>query len=613
MSPTSTTNTPSLATHIRNPKQQKTCPTFKPPKNLIHPETLPTAQQHTPRHTTPTPQSYPPLYTTLTPTDTQCYTDGSCMKIDGDTALGAAFVIINPTTSETTTHLVDPNGAAETNTINRAELSALHLALQHACDNNLPTIYLYTDSLCSLYQIQKTLHTPHLMRLSKHYDLLKNITNLIHKRALQHQHTYLSKVKSHIGIQGNELADQAAVRMAKQQPLPTDQMYTDPPPHNPIHQKKAPTPTFPISKQDTEKARTAIHIALAQNAPTLLQKTTSTLQAALAALNGDHTPANLARIRKTHPILLTPILKELNLCLQQATKAFLDTVPCKPPCKGRRFLSSKLGQQHRALHNTQRHIKYALSIAQNQPAQTLQDTLTQPQNTPCLATLTQHDLAPPMTNEEIPEWQQKMNEKLQETKKTFTGLRAASEKESNNKHRLQFQHLLSTRPRTAHRSIFRDPSEEARAALKAIKDPITGLTHRTGPGILSALHTYFTNLMTLAFGPKHGQYMPEESPRNYPWEQPQATDPYFLTSLAKDQQNNTSLLTNIMEKNALTRTITKLPKAKAPGPDGVHNAVLQMLPAEMVDSIHQLFILMWIHGTTPDTWKDSHTFLLYKA
>ncbi|MGQ2964067.1 MAG: RNA-directed DNA polymerase, partial [Agrobacterium sp.] len=67
-----------------------------------------------------------------------------------------------------------------------------------------------------------------------------------------------------------------------------------------------------------------------------------------------------------------------------------------------------------------------------------------------------------------------------------------------------------------------------------------------------------------------------------------------------------------MDKAGFQECISKLSGGKAPGPDGIENEIIKMLPWEMRDTIHQLFIVMWATGCTPTAWKASDTCLLYK-
>jgi ribonuclease HI len=104
---------------------------------------------------------------------------------------------------------VNPCGRGSTNTITRAELTAILVALQqrefYFSDESIAT-----DSQASLYMIDKQLHEPQKHEECKHWKLLAAIVDLLLVRAKKGCHTTFAKVKSHIGIRGNEIADQLA-------------------------------------------------------------------------------------------------------------------------------------------------------------------------------------------------------------------------------------------------------------------------------------------------------------------------------------------------------------------------------------------------------------------
>ena len=123
---------------------------------------------------------------------------------------------------------MNPNGQDATNTITRAELSALAHAIELASahDDALDALGqagtarmlpagIYTDSLASLHLVRKILLQPFLLRESKHRAPLEHIRSLLLARARQERRTHLYKVKSHSGVSGNECADEAAVKVAK--------------------------------------------------------------------------------------------------------------------------------------------------------------------------------------------------------------------------------------------------------------------------------------------------------------------------------------------------------------------------------------------------------------
>ena len=167
---------------------------------------LPLTSTDTSKYPAPDFPALHPLLWTLYPA---LYTDGACEpQGGGPNLLGAAFY----DTKNTTAYTVQPNGKNETNTITRAELAGIYAALQYLVQHPTePThMIIFTDSLASLYLIQKMLRLPDSLYECKHALLLHLIIALLLNRAKANLTTHIMKVKSHIGIQGNELADKAA-------------------------------------------------------------------------------------------------------------------------------------------------------------------------------------------------------------------------------------------------------------------------------------------------------------------------------------------------------------------------------------------------------------------
>ncbi len=118
---------------------------------------------------------------------------------------------------------------------------------------------------------------------------------------------------------------------------------------------------------------------------------------------------------------------------------------------------------------------------------------------------------------------------------------------------------------------------------------------------------------------KNGRYLPEETPRNYPWEhlpplhKGPLPDPFKFESRittkdeAEGKQIRNWLHNSILDKSAFTECIRSLTNNKSPGPDSIVNELLKMLPAGFQDTIHMLFIIMWATGYTPKVLKTSNT------
>jgi hypothetical protein len=109
---------------------------------------------------------------------------------------------------------------------------------------------------------------------------------------------------------------------------------------------------------------------------------------------------------------------------------------------------------------------------------------------------------------------------------------------------------------------------------------------------------------------KHGTYLPGEAPRNYPWEHTEnelgnkPPDTFKLQTITtQDESDGTKdrnwLYSSILGKRAFNECIKTLSNNKSPGPDGVVNELLRMLPTEIQETIHMLLIIMWETGFTP--------------
>ena len=102
---------------------------------------------------------------------------------------------------------IDPCGISATNTITRVELVAIYAALQEVGPHDC-TIAI--DSLASMFSINRALWDDPCHNESPHAVLLTEIAKLILRWSQLNLRTALIKVKSHTGVQGNEMADQLA-------------------------------------------------------------------------------------------------------------------------------------------------------------------------------------------------------------------------------------------------------------------------------------------------------------------------------------------------------------------------------------------------------------------
>jgi ribonuclease HI len=101
---------------------------------------------------------------------------------------------------------VMPRGhAGQLNTVPKAEGTAMLAALQAAPDGE--DVTLLTDSLTLIHMLRSMLSNPTRYRVHKHKHMLKKIVNTMLSRGGS---TTIHKVRAHIGVAGNELADAAA-------------------------------------------------------------------------------------------------------------------------------------------------------------------------------------------------------------------------------------------------------------------------------------------------------------------------------------------------------------------------------------------------------------------
>ena len=100
----------------------------------------------------------------------------------------------------------------ERNTINRAELAAIAQVL---IDNaSVQILRIPTDSAFCIYVIRNFITSPSSYEGYLHEDLLHLIADMLLHRESQQYYTHIGKVKSHTGIQYNEIADQTANKVA---------------------------------------------------------------------------------------------------------------------------------------------------------------------------------------------------------------------------------------------------------------------------------------------------------------------------------------------------------------------------------------------------------------
>jgi hypothetical protein len=125
----------------------------------------------------------------------------------------------------------------------------------------------------------------------------------------------------------------------------------------------------------------------------------------------------------------------------------------------------------------------------------------------------------------------------------------------------------------------------------------------SGPPALAYAHSHFIA--------EWGTHTNPNSHAPYPWEFQTNPDPFTLQTMATGRPELT-VLPAILDFAAFTRSVSRLSNNKAPGPDGFPNELIKALPPSFHRALHSLFILFWLTGHAPTTWKTSETTLLHK-
>ena len=136
------------------------------------------------------------------------YTDGS--KVTGKPTLGAAAVF--PGETEDEVNRIKVESEPERHTINRAELAAIAVSLKKKISQ--PDLRILTDSAFGIYTIRNFGTDPSSYSNHLHVEILRYIDDIIRARDANGLHTHIGKVKSHIDIHYNEVADEAARSIA---------------------------------------------------------------------------------------------------------------------------------------------------------------------------------------------------------------------------------------------------------------------------------------------------------------------------------------------------------------------------------------------------------------
>jgi ribonuclease HI len=124
--------------------------------------------------------------------------------------------VVNPRTNSIT-H-IDVKSQPKRHAINRAELAAIVVALQHENTENHMSIL--TDNTSCINTIRNYTIDPASYNQQLHKDLLQLINQLLKDRNHKQLKTHIGKVKSHADMEYNETTDKAARAVVDGEPTP---------------------------------------------------------------------------------------------------------------------------------------------------------------------------------------------------------------------------------------------------------------------------------------------------------------------------------------------------------------------------------------------------------
>ena len=179
----------------------------------------------------------------------------------------------------------------------------------------------------------------------------------------------------------------------------------------------------------------------------------------------------------------------------------------------------------------------------------------------------------------------------------------------------QTNHLATTKQKLSNSIAMGKYKRPNKYTLSMVRDT-TGEVVTNPAQVAHAVEQFY---LAKATAPTHktGRVLTDHTPRGYPWETRTNSDNFTLdtaASITRDtaKHNFTTLLPLIADKVEFMDCIRTLPGNKAPGPDVIPNELIQLMPADMHDSIHLAIQAFWITSLTPTSWKTSNTILLYK-
>ena len=174
--------------------------------------------------------------------------------------------------------------------------------------------------------------------------------------------------------------------------------------------------------------------------------------------------------------------------------------------------------------------------------------------------------------------------------------------------------LLHVSKKSAHRKIFQgnlasddswtgsDPLLSSSSTITVLTDPTSHRTLTDSHSIASLTHSTFSNLWAAD---------PTVNP-THPYPFLHTSSDTFSLSKSITHSPSPTLLPYVFRQHTFDTVLRRLKNNKSPGPDGIPNELIRLMPSSFKSSLRRLFLIFWLTGITPTSWKESLTTLLHK-
>lgn len=310
----------------------------------------------------------------------------------------------------------------------------------------------------------------------------------------------------------------------------------------------------------------------------------------------------------TDPQAIATLMESLNKELTDALVAARDTLLEEGPTQqpnptGRHYRPRQVALKRTRLAWLQKQIVYALRM---EPTDLQQLS---PQIQQALDQLIEDQ----PTREDVP-LQDSLKALKRHTRKQIQAIDKKHKTKKQQARRVKLQALYDKKQKIGNQIITGQYKGRNNMQLRAI-ETAEGVVVTEPTAVQDTIEKYYTPKLIPPMGPdtKTGRYLPEEQQRNYPWLAPDAPDRFTLATAPSTNAAPRRWLHDLLaDKQAFTACLKSLAHGKAPGPDGITNEMLNILPEQAQDMLHAYIQLMWATGYTPASWKQSLTILLFK-